>query len=322
MRLKILAALAATSLAVILAACGGGGSDTPAVPVITAISGAAVMGPVSGGTVTVKQAGSGAILGTTSTGAGGVYSISVQYTGDVLVEVLGGTYTDSATGAPTPLATPLRVVLNANGGNVTGVITPLTTMAYTYAFQGSTPVTKAAFDARAQALASQFGLADVNLATTLPVVTGTTNAYGDSLRALSRYMKDNGKTLATVTNTVFANAGDLSAFNTLYNDALAKSGSSIRVNFTANGFNISGTGVGGGTGTCGVHIQGTVTAGGFIVPLSLDYCVNGIAAGSCTSGNATLSQALNSQQGIVGAANLAYSYAATCAAGAFAISLQ
>jgi len=321
MRSKILAALAATSLAVILAACGGGGSDTPAAPVTTTISGSAVKGPVSGGTVTVKNAATGAILGTTSTGPGGVYSLSVPFSGDVIVEVLGGTYTDEASGAPTPLATPLRVVLNANGGSVTGVVTPLTTMAYTYAFQGSTPVTKAAFDARAQALATQFGLADVNLATTLPVVTGTTNAYGESLRALSHYMKDNGRTLAMVTNAVFANAGDLSAFNTLYNNALAKSGSSIRVNFTANGFNISGTGVGGGTGTCGVHVQGTVTAGGFIVPLSLDYCVSGIAAASCTSGNATLSQAVSNQQGMVGAANLAYSYAPTCAAGAFAINL-
>ena len=41
---------------------------------------------------------------------------------DVVVEVNGGTYTDEATGASTPLATPLRVVLNANGGSVLGGI--------------------------------------------------------------------------------------------------------------------------------------------------------------------------------------------------------
>ncbi len=323
MRSKTLAALAATALAVILAACGGGsGTTTPATPVTTTISGSAVKGPVSGATVTVKNAATGAVLGTTTTGAGGAYSLGVEFTGDVVVEVSGGTYTDEATGASTVLATPLRVVLNANGGNVTGIVTPLTTMAYTHAFQGSTTVTKSAFDTRAQALASQFGLPDVNLATTLPQVTGTTNAYGEALRALSRYMADNGKTLATVTNAVFTNAGDLSTFNTLYNDALAKSGSSMRVNFTANGFNISGTGAGGGTGTCGVNVQGTITTGGYTVPLDLNYCISGIAAGSCTSGNASLSQALSGQQGMVGAANLAYTYAAACAAGAFTITLQ
>ena len=323
MRSKILAALAATALAAFLAACGGGGgTTTPATPVTTTISGSAVKGPVSGATVTVKNAATGAVLGTTTTGLGGAYTLGVQFTGDVVVEVSGGTYTDEATGASTALATPLRVVLNANGGSVTGVVTPLTTLAYTTAFQGSTPVTKAAFDTQAQNVAGQFGLSGVNLATTLPQVTGTTNAYGDSLRALSRYMADNGKTLATVTNAVFANAGDLSTFNTLYNDALAKSGSSMRVTFTANGFNISGSGAGGGTGTCGVNVQGTITAGGYTVPLDLNYCVTGIAAGSCTSGNASLSQALNSQQGVVGAANLAYTYAAACAAGAFTITLQ
>jgi hypothetical protein len=323
MRSKTLAAVAATALALILAACGGGsGTVTPATPVTTTISGSAVKGPVSGATVTVKNAATGAVLGTTTTGPGGAYTLDVQFTGDVIVEVSGGTYTDEATGASTALATPLRVVLNANGGNVTGIVTPLTTMAYTQAFQGGTAVTTSAFDARAQSLASQFGLSGVNLATTLPQVTGTTNAYGDSLRALSRYMADNGKTLATVTNAVFANAGDLSTFNTLYNDALARSGSSMRVTFTANGFNISGSGAGGGTGTCGVNVQGTITANGFTVPLDLNYCIAGIAAGSCTRGNASLSQALNSQQGVVGAANLAYTYAAACAAGAFTITLQ
>ena len=328
MRLKSLAVSAASSLVVFLAACGNNDDDSTATPtptptpVSTTISGSAVKGPVSGATVTVKNAATGGVLGTTTTAAGGAYSLGVPFTGDVVVEVSGGTYTDEATGATTPLATPLRVVLNANGGSVTGVVTPLTTMAYTYAFHSGAPVTSAAFQTQAQNLAGQFGLSGVNLATTLPQVTGTTNAYGESLRALSRYMADNGRTLATVTNSVFANVGDMTAFNTLYNEALAKNGSSMRVSFTATGFNISGTGVGGGSGSCGVNVSGTVTANGFTVPLNINYCVTGIEAGSCASGNSTLSQALSGQQGMVGAANLAYSFAASCAAGAFAINLQ
>ena len=71
----------------------------------------------------------GATLGTTTTGVGGTYSLNVPFTGDVVVEVSGGTYTDEATNASTALTAPLKVVLNANGGSVTGVVTPLTTMA-------------------------------------------------------------------------------------------------------------------------------------------------------------------------------------------------
>ena len=121
---------------------------------------------------------------------------------------------------------------------------------------------------------------------------------------------------------MFANVGDLTAFNTLYNNALIAVGSPVRVNFTATGFNLAGTGAGGGSGTCGVNVQGTVTANGFTVPLNVNYCVTGIAAGSCTSGNSSLSQALGGQQGIVGAANLQYAFSASCAAGAFTINLQ
>ena len=36
-----------------------------------------------------------------------------------------------------------------------------------------------------------------------------------------------------------------------------------------------------------VNVQGTVTANGFTVPLNVNYCVTGIAAGSCTSGNSS-----------------------------------
>ena len=296
---------------------------TPIAPVATTttVSGSAVKGPVNGATVRAKKP-DGTACGTATTNAQGTYSLETTCTGDLIIEVSGGTYTDEATNQSRALDTPLRVVVAANGGTVTGIATPLTTMAYTYAFGSGAPVSHAAFTTQAQTLATQFGLSGVNLATTLPQVTGTTNAYGDSLRALSRYMADNNRTLATITNAVFANAGDLTAFNTLYNNALIAVGSPVRVNFTATGFNLAGTGAGGGSGTCGVNVQGTVTANGFTVPLNVNYCVTGIAAGSCTSGNSSLSQALGGQQGIVGAANLQYAFSASCAAGAFTINLQ
>ncbi len=324
MRTVVHFALLSIPAAALLVACGSSDdAPTPVAPVVTTttVSGSAVKGPVNGATVRAKKA-DGTVCGTATTNAQGTYSLETTCTGDLIIEVTGGTYTDEATSQSRSLDTPLRVVIAANGGTVTGIATPLTTMAYTYAFSSGAPVTQAAFNTQAQNLATQFGLSGVNLATTLPVVTGTTNAYGDSLRALSRYMADNNRTLSTITNAVFANAGDLTAFNTLYNNALIAVGSPVRVNFTATGFNISGTGAGGGSGTCGVNVQGTVTANGFSVPLNVNYCVTGIAAGSCGNGNSSLSQALSGQQGIVGAANLQYSYSASCAAGAFTINLQ
>jgi hypothetical protein len=325
MRTIIRASLLAVPAAVLLAACGGSdGTTTPAAATTTTVSGSAVKGPVNGATVTARKP-DGAACGSTTTNASGTYSLQTTCTGDLVIEVSGGTYTDEATNVPTSLSTPMRVVVVANGGAVTGIATPLTTLAYTYAASSGT-VTHAAFTTQATNLAGQFGLSGVNLATTLPQVTGTTNAYGDSLRALSRYMADNGKTLATITNgTLMANATDLSSFNTLYNNALAAVGSPVRVTFTANGFNISGTGAGGGSGTCGVNERGTVSvsANGINInqPIDLNFCVSGIAAGSCTSGNASLSQALSNQPGVTGAANLAYSYSASCAAGAIVYNL-
>ena len=84
MRTKIVVTTTAVALAALVAACGGGGSSTPTPS--TTISGSAVKGPVSNATVTVKDAANGAVLGTTTTGAGGAYTVSIPFTGDVVVE--------------------------------------------------------------------------------------------------------------------------------------------------------------------------------------------------------------------------------------------
>lgn len=324
MRANIVTALAASAVAVILAACGGGDGGSVAPVASTTISGSVVKGPVASATVTVKNAGSGAVLGSTTTGTGGSYSLSVPFTGDVVVEVSGGSYVDEATGATTMLAGPLKVVLNANGGNVTGVVTPLTTMAYTYAFGvGGTP-TATAYNTMAATLATQFQLGEVNLATTVPEVSGAGNSYGRVLAGLSKYLQLNGVTLQALVTTAPTtaqwtqfSAAFTTAYNTVYPDR------AIAFNFNGNVLNVSGTGAGGGTGTCGVNIQGTVASSGFNVPVNLDYCITGIAASSCNSGNATLSQALSGQQGLAGAANLTYTFAPSCVANpAATISLQ
>jgi hypothetical protein len=277
---------------------------------------------VSGAKVTAKKP-DGSACGETTTAANGTYSLATACTGDLVIEVTGGTYTDEATSASKALDTPLKVMVSANGGSVTGVATPLTTMAFSAAFGGN-PATTAAFNAQAQKVAVQFGLTGVNLATTVPSVTGSLNNYGEVLKAISQYLKENsGKTLATLTNADFANSQtDFTQFNTLINQALKNSGSSMTLVYSTTGIVVGNSGAGGGSGTCGVRVTGSVTAGGFSVPLDISYCVEGILGGSCESGNSSLSQAVAGQGGIAGAANLNYTYSAVCSAGAFKITLQ
>ncbi len=263
------------------------------------------------------------MLGTTTTGAGGSYSLNVPFTGDVVVEVNGGTYTDEATNASTPLTTPLKVVLNANGGSVTGVVTPVTTLAYTYAFGTTTTPTAAAFNTSATNIANQFKLTGVNLAGVVPTVTGTQNDYGKVLAGISKYLQFENVTLPTLMTSTFTTA-QWTAFSGTYTNAYkaANPGSAITFSFDGSVFTVAGTGVGGGTGTCGINVQGTIATAGITVPVNLNYCATGILGGSCDSGNATLAQGLTGQGGLAGAANLRYTYSATCAAGAFTVNYK
>ena len=168
MRANFLAAWAAIPIVLILTSCGGGGGSTAAVSgggggTSTTISGAVVKGNVSGATVTFKNATTGAVLGTATTDANGNYTFNATFSGEVVIEASGGTYTDEATNRTTTLTTPLKAVLTVTGSQVTGVVTPLTSMAYTYAFSNAgTAVTAANYNAMATNIANQFKLSGVN----------------------------------------------------------------------------------------------------------------------------------------------------------------
>ena len=315
----MLGAAAALAAAAVLVACGG--SDTPAAAAAsTTITGSAVKGPVNGATVNVYRVDAGgvkgALLATTTTGTGGSYNVTLTgYTGDVLIEVTGGTYTDEATGATRPLSETLRVATTsgAGGGTITGIVTPLTTVAYSLGQVGGTGgVTLATYNAALSNIASQFNLGTTNLVTTLPSVTGTTNAYGLMLRAVSQYVA-NGGTLNTFLNWTSPSSFQV-AFSTAYGTI---NGTPISFSFNANGVTITGTGAGGGSGTCGITARGTVQ--GF--PIDINYCVSGLP-GSCDAGNSSLTQSLSAAGSAGGAANLTYTYAPSCAAGAMNITLQ
>lgn len=68
---KIILTAFTVAAAAIVAACGGGGGGGSSSVTTTTISGSAVKGPVDGATVTVKNAATGAVLGTTTTSATG-----------------------------------------------------------------------------------------------------------------------------------------------------------------------------------------------------------------------------------------------------------
>lgn len=299
--------ISALAAALTIAACGGGGDSTPAAstppPVVsTTITGNAVKGPVSGATVTIKHATTGAVLATTTTSITGAYTVATTYSGDVVVEVSGGSYTDEASRTTKSLTAPMRTVLTTNGGTVTGMVTPLTTMAYTYS--GSSAPTAAAFNTSATNIAAGLGLSGTNILTTVPSVTGTLNDYGRSLRALSQYLANNpGVSLNSLMSTPMASS-TFGAFSVSYGSAYNTiNGQPITVAFNGgNVITISGIGTGAaGTARCGLamSISGVNVA---------NICYVGLlSAAECTSSNGELAAAAAQQQAALPGSSFVFS---------------
>jgi len=237
----------------------------------------------------------------------------------------------------------MKSVLSVSGTSVTGVVTPLTTMAFTTSFPSGTGVTSAAFKTAADNLATQFQLSGVDLTTTTPVVTGTTNAYGNALKAVSQYLKDNNTTLGAITNQTLTQAqwtdfstkysasyktatGQTVTYNiaggTITTSVTNPGGGTTTVTTDTGGTTVTGSGAGGGSGTCGVSMVGSYTMMGQTIPINLDYCVSGLQ-GSCDTGNSSLAQQMQAagQAGLPAgiSANISYSYSATCKERAYPI---
>ncbi len=221
----------------LLAACGGGGNSplavvsngsdaasatTPAIAAgapsttdastaasavsvpVTHLSGSIVKGPVTGAQVCVYELlpiGKGKQLACTSSRADGSYALSLEFAGEVVVEAVGGTYTDETTGLTgVPLSAPLTSATKLGGGPSVLHTTPLTALAYNQAMAaGAGGLSLANFETKASLVKDAFGLgADVDLKTTLPNVdVASANAYGNALRAVSK-MLGFGATLAGV----------------------------------------------------------------------------------------------------------------------------
>lgn len=95
--LKLTLFTLAALVTLMISACGSS-SSTPAAT--TAVSGSVVAAPIAGAKVTVKNNGGGTVTTATS-GADGSYSVNIpdaSFASDLVIESVGGTYTDEATG--------------------------------------------------------------------------------------------------------------------------------------------------------------------------------------------------------------------------------
>ena len=234
-RLCRIVSLAATTA--LLTAAGCGGSDTPtslpspsnASGATTTVSGSVVKGPVGGAKVcahAVTDSARGALLGscvvTTDTGA---YTLSVPAVSGMLwIEATGGNYSDETSGATLamPAGLPMKSLLTANGGNLSAMLTPLTTLAVNAAqaaaAKGGT-LDSAAFDAAVKALLAKFDLPPgLNLNATAPVFGVGINDYGTALTVISRMTKA-GVTLADILATF-----DPATLQASFQTAAAKTG--------------------------------------------------------------------------------------------------
>ncbi len=142
---RISPSLSVLFAAMALSACGGGddalttlppAGNPPPATVSTTVTGAVVKGPgaaaqVCGYAVAANARGS-ALGSCTTSDVNGNYALTVPAgSGPLWVEATGGTYTDEVTRASTslPAGSPLRSIVTANGGSLTGMLTPLTTLA-------------------------------------------------------------------------------------------------------------------------------------------------------------------------------------------------
>ena len=129
MRYLLLVVITAFGLFTIITS-GGDGDITPGTRTIT---GVAFKGPISDGSISAHALNSdgsmGSTLGTDVTTSDGLFSVDIgSYSGDVLIKVTGGTYTDEATSA-TKTNSELRAAVTDVNQSVSVAVTALSEIA-------------------------------------------------------------------------------------------------------------------------------------------------------------------------------------------------
>ncbi len=213
----------------LLYGCGGGGSSATTPGGTTGangmISGTAVKGPISGGTVTAYAITNGTMgmqLASGATDSQGNFNILVgDYAGSIMLQMGGGTYVDEATGvtvsmAPGDVMTAVMTTLST-GSTVTGIqVTPLTSMAQAMANNMAGGMMDVNITAANTAIGNYFIVNDIlHTPPMSPLVSGSSGTatqdmknYGMAIAAMSQSAKDMGMTSSS--NMVTAMMNDAS----------------------------------------------------------------------------------------------------------------
>jgi len=207
-----------------LVACGGGssgngpGANGSGSGTMGTISGTAIKGPVSGATVTayaITNGAKGSQLGHAQTNANGDFTMTVAaYSGPMMLEVHGGSYTDEATGSHMNLlnADQLTCVVPSititAGSTMTGIqVTPLTSMAQMWAQNMAGGMTMPNITTANYHMGADYLGTGVDIVMTHPIdptVSGSANGasidsknYGMMLAAMSQEAHDLGMTTSS-----------------------------------------------------------------------------------------------------------------------------
>jgi hypothetical protein len=166
---------------------GGGGSTSPA---SVNVAGQAIKGPVSGGQVCAYTLSSPRQqIACTTTDANANYQLQLPAgTGEVLLEVSGGSYIDEATGQKVALTTPLRTLTKAGGPIENVLMTPFTELAVQRATVGNPGGNLTLVGFQTQIGALETGLGITGLATGNPF-GGKSSADITHQKALEAFSK-------------------------------------------------------------------------------------------------------------------------------------
>ncbi|MFA7383796.1 MAG: hypothetical protein WC001_10130 [Desulfurivibrionaceae bacterium] len=198
-----------------LGGCGSGGGTSfsdgsgSSPDSVATLQGAAVKGPVSGATVTafaIENGAMGAQLGSATTDAQGNFTMPLSdYTGPVLLQMSGGSYTDEATGQLVSMAegevmTAVMPSLPSTGTIANTNITPLTSMAQAMAQNMPGGMTVANITVANGAITHYFLVGDILTTPPMnPLIFGAgtgaspeSRNYGLALAAMSQYAKEMG----------------------------------------------------------------------------------------------------------------------------------
>lgn len=253
-------AVSACIASLALSACGGGGSESVAGASGLTLSGQAVKGPVSGGLVcayTLQTPRQQIACATTDSKAN--YQLQLPAgTGEVLLEVTGGSYVDEATGKTVNLTTPLRTVTKAAAVLENVLLTPFTELAVQRAAAAHPAGQLSLVSFRSKINELETGLGLSGLADGKPF-GGSSTQDANHQRALAAFAKlqaGNGKDVAGALQ-IMGSQLDQCGVNSLGITLAAYSAAStVGLSTTGSGSGSSTTGSGSGGGTVSIGSGG------------------------------------------------------------------